>query len=152
MTDTRFTLRSIPHDEADALRKAGGDVSIAGEFPGFPCRQCLQDAEVGEELILVSHDPFIGSSPYRSASPIFLHRHTSTPPAEDRALPEQLTRRQLSVRASDSDQLMIDAVVIEGSDLDLTLQRFFDNIDINQVHVHNASRGCWAVSAERAKS
>lgn len=149
MTHTGFVLQSISTDAAAALRAAGGEVYVADAFPGYPCRQCLQDASIGEELILVSHDPFHGESPYRSASPIFLHREICVAPPLQGELPEQLTRRQLSVRAFDRNELMIEADVIDGLDLDATMVRFFENKDTDQIHIHNASRGCWAASATR---
>ncbi|KAI1366902.1 hypothetical protein F5Y08DRAFT_337154 [Xylaria arbuscula] len=38
-----------------------------------PCRRCLQDSTVGDEMLLLSYDPFLGKSPYQCASPIYLH-------------------------------------------------------------------------------
>jgi Protein of unknown function (DUF1203) len=149
-----FVLQPIRPDVADALRAAGGPVYVADSNPGYPCRQCLRDAEVGEELVLVSHDPFVADSPYRSASPIFLHREPCTPGggvvASAVDLPEQLTRRQLSVRAFDADAIMIDAAVIDGAQLHDTITRFLADGQADHVHVHNATRGCWAVAARRA--
>ncbi len=150
MTSTSFVLRPIPNDAAISLRDVGGATYVADSFPGYPCRQCLQDAQIGDELILVSHDPFSGESPYRSASPIFLHRETCVAPPLGGELPEQLTRRQLSVRAFDTNELMIDAAVIDGRDLRTTMSRFFESKDTHQIHIHNASRGCWAVSVDRS--
>ncbi len=124
---------------------------VADAVPGYPCRQCLQDADIGDELILVSHDPFLGSSPYQSASPIFLHRQTCSAP-EDGQLPLQLTRRQLSVRSFDADEMMLDAAVIDGTRLDETLIRFFCDDQAQRVRVHNAERGCWATDVERASA
>jgi hypothetical protein len=150
MTNRSFVLRPISPSEADALRRRGGPVFVADENPGYPCRQCLQDAAVGDELILVSHDPFTGHSPYRSASPIFLHRTPCQPYEPDDLLPEQLTRRQLSARCFDSDEMMIDAAVIDGAVLELTIERFFTDPAAHNIHVHNSTRGCWAVGVDRA--
>ena len=150
-TTTRFQLRPIDPVEADRLRAAWVDsrVYVADEKPSFPCRQCLRDAEIGEELLLVSHDPFDVDSPYRSASPIFLHRQPCSPPADLGVLPEQLTLRQLSVRAFDADALMIDAAIVQGDQLAETLTRMFDHDACDHIHVHNATRGCWAVRVDR---
>jgi hypothetical protein len=150
MNDSTFVLRPIAPSDADALRLRGGPLYVADEHPGYPCRQCLRDAAVGEELILVSHDPFATESPYRSASPIFLHRTSCEPHAIGPVLPEQLTRRQLSVRSFDSQEMMIDAAVVDGTDLEFTIHRFFADTASNQIHVHNATRGCWAVAVVRA--
>lgn len=149
MSSQTFALRPISASDADALRLQGGHSYVADEYPGYPCRQCLNDAAVGDELILVSHDPFETDSEYRSASPIFLHRVSCQPRTSCSGLPEQLTRRQLSVRSFDSDAMMIDAEVIEGSDLEETIEAFFANPDSSRIHVHNASRGCWAVAVDR---
>ncbi len=144
-------LRPIDPDLADRLRDKWADspVYVADEHPGYPCRQCLKDAELGDELILVSYDPFETDTPYRSASPIFLHLEPCVPPTDLSELPPQLTGRQLSVRAFDADALMIDAALIAGADLGGTLARFFRNETCDHVHVHNASRGCWAVRVDR---
>ncbi len=131
---------------------ADSPIYQADEKPGYPCRQCLQDAEIGDELLLVSYDPFNVETPYRSASPIFLHRERCEPPSDLTVLPAQLTIRQLSVRAFDENALMIDAAVIWGDDLATTLERFFGAEGCDHVHVHNATRGCWAVRVDRAGS
>jgi Protein of unknown function (DUF1203) len=149
---TAYHLSPIDPAEADRLRAAWADspVYVADEKPSFPCRQCLRDAEIGEELLLVSYDPFTVDSPYRSASPIFLHRRPCSPPADLHELPEQLTGRQLSVRAFDADALMIDAAIVPGLELAATLSRMFDD-GCDHIHVHNATRGCWAVRVDRAQ-
>ncbi len=65
----------------------------------------------------------------------------------DTVLPEQLTRRQLSVRSFDRSEMMIDAAVIDGCDLELTIQRFFADTASNQIHVHSATR--WLLGGRR---
>jgi len=142
-TDTRFIIDPISPESADALRAIGGPRYLADAKPGFPCRQCLRDAEIGEELILVSHDPFAADSPYRSASPIFLHREPCGDPVETTSVPEQFAVRQLSVRGFDPEAMMLDAAVIDGADLAATLDRFFENPSIEHAHIHFAGRGCW---------
>ena len=149
MTDRPFQIVPISAEVAADFRGRGGAVYVADMRPGYPCRQCLRDAEVGEELILVSHDPFSLDSPYRSASPIFLHRHDCGEPEAGPGLPEQLTRRRLSVRSFDVDEMMIDAAVIDGADLGSTIERFFAAEASTHLHVHNAERGCWATAVAR---
>ncbi len=150
-TTTRFQLRPIDPDAADRLRADWADspVYVADEKPSFPCRQCLRDAEIGDELLLVSYDPFEIDTPYRSASPIFLHREPCSPPADLGVVPEQLTVRQLSVRAFDAGALMIDAAIVHGDLLEETLARMLEDAGCDHVHVHNATRGCWAVRVDR---
>jgi hypothetical protein len=149
MTNTTdYQLVALDPAAADVLRARGGIVYIADEKPGFPCRQCLRDAEIGEAMILVSHDPFEGTSPYRCASPIFLHRETCVRESAD-TLPEQLTGRRLSVRAFDADEMMVDAALIEGHDLAATIVDLLANADVQRLHIHNEPRGCYAASVHR---
>jgi Protein of unknown function (DUF1203) len=147
---TLFSIQPLNGHVADAYRaRYTGDISVADEDPGYPCRQCLRDAEVDEELILVSHDPFSLDTPYRSASPIFLHRRSCAPNVDRSEIPAQLERRQLSVRAFDANDMMIDAKVVGGDELRVMLATFFSEESTAFVDIHNASRGCWAARAVR---
>jgi Protein of unknown function (DUF1203) len=145
-----FVIHPIHSAVADRLRKVSHAIVYkSDEFPGYPCRECLRDALVGEELILVSHDPFEKQSPYRSSSPIFIHRVSCADNVDPSEVPEQLERRQLSVRAFDCDEMMIDAKVIQGSELKPLLTAMFTEGNTSYVDIHNASRGCWAARAQR---
>jgi hypothetical protein len=145
-----FAIRPFDAKLASQLRSEHDSVVyIADEFPGYPCRQCLRDAKVGEELLLVSFDPFNLASPYRSASPIFIHRKTRIGDQDTSEIPEQLGRRHLSVRAFDGHEMMIDAKVIQGVDLAELLSIMFAQADTSYVDIHNASRGCWAARVDR---
>ncbi len=152
MTATTYHIHPISPADAEALRARGGEEYVADAKPGFPCRQCLRDAEVGEQMILVSHDPFALDSPYRSASPIFLHREVCSTLEPLDAPPLQMTRRQLAVRAFDDRQMMIDAAVIDGVDLDATIQRLLIDDTAERLQVHFAARGCWAATVTRSES
>ena len=152
MRSESYRLQPIDPATADVLRAIGGPLDVATEYPGYPCRQCLRDADIGDELVLVSYDPFTMDTPYRSASPIFLHRTPCEPTDDLQKLPRQLTGRQLSVRSFDPEEMMIDAAVIDGEDLEETIRCFFTDERSQRIHVHNATRGCWAVSIDRADS
>jgi Protein of unknown function (DUF1203) len=146
-----FTILPLAAADAEHLRQLPDPiVHVADESPGYPCRACLRDAEVGDELILVSHDPFALDSPYRSASPIFVHRHPCEADTATGEIPAQLERRLLSVRAFDADEMMIDARVDAGTALASILGEMFADASTDVVHVHNATRGCWAARVERA--
>ena len=148
MTTKTFAVANIDPLAADRLRAAGGITYVADSNPGYPCRQCLRDAEIGDEMLLVSYDPFTASSPYRCTSPIFIHSAPCAPDDQE-DLPVQLTSRKLSVRGFDSAAMMLDAALIEGDDLRDTIKMLFDNPAIDHLHVHNASRGCFAARVER---
>ncbi len=67
-------------------------------------------------------------------------------------MPDQFAVRQLSVRGFDPDAMMLDAAVIDGTDLAATLDRFFEDPSIEHAHVHFAGRGCWGGRVNRGDS
>jgi Protein of unknown function (DUF1203) len=80
---TAFELRPIEPLVADRLRVewANAPIHVADEHPGYPCRQCLNDAEIGEELLLVSYDPFRSTAPSgRRARSSCIARRAYRPP------------------------------------------------------------------------
>ena len=147
-----FVISAIDPDIAEQLRRRGGPLFVANSYPGFPCRQCLRDADVGDELILVSYDPFRTDSPYRCSSPIFLHAHDCAAQRDTSDLPEQIRRRTLSVRAFDANAMMLSAKVVEGSALPDLIETLFTDEHVDHIHVHNAGPGCWATRIDRPGS
>jgi len=124
--------------------------SVTADQEGaFPCRRCLQDAEQGEALWLLSYDPFLGDSPYRQPGPIYVHQRDCAPERLD-VIPEQQLRRQLGVRAFDTAHLMVGARVIHGVELAATARELLASPDVAYLHVHNAGPGCFAVRIDRA--
>lgn len=144
-----FAIEAVPADTAARLRAGATIVRVADESPGYPCRQCLRDAELGEELVLVSYDPFDADSPYRSSSPIFLHRDDCSDRRDRSAVPDQLARRRLSVRTFDAASMMLDGRVLDGADLAATLDEVLDLPGAVRAHIHNAGPGCFAATAHR---
>jgi hypothetical protein len=121
-----------------------GAIRVRVDKPNaYPCRRCLQDGEPGETMVLRSYDPFHGASPYSGPGPIYVHDRDCTAFDGD-AIPDQLTRRLLSVRAYDERHMLVDADVIEGTDLTQTARRLLDLDGASYLHVHNARPGCFA--------
>jgi hypothetical protein len=150
-TKTGFALTPIADDAADRLlARPDNPRLVADSYPGFPCRRCLRDAEIGEAVSLVSYDPFAGTSPYAQAGPIFLHtdgcRRWDGP---GHRIPAQLLRRQVSVRAFDGADMMRDARIVAGTCLEATARDLLEDDEVAYLHVHNAAPGCWAVRIDR---
>jgi len=127
----------------------GGVVRVADAPHSFPCRRCLQDADPGEELVLVGYDPFAVASPYSGRGPIYVHLRECAP-YDGTGIPEQQRRRLLSVRAYDEASLMTGSVVVPGDELEQTAGRLLADPATSFVHVHNAGPGCFAVRLDRA--
>ena len=121
-----------------------GAIRVTADEPhAYPCRRCLEDAEPGEALLLLSYDPFLGASPYSGPGPIYVHEHDCAPFA-GAAIPEQLTRRLLSVRAYDDRHMLVGADVVDGAALEENAERLLSTPGAAYLHVHNARPGCFA--------
>ena len=117
----------------------------------FPCRRCLQDAKMGDELLLTPYDPWFGDSPYRQHGPVFVHSSPVCDPYEaDGMLPMQLFNKRLSVRAFDKEHCMVNAEVSEGAKLMESVGRLMGNDETQYIHVHYAGAGCFAARINRA--
>jgi len=154
----RFVIRGL--DPAPFRDLYGlSDAALAGHQvvrmradakPGFPCRVTLEDAEPGEELLLVNYEHLPVASPYRSRHAIFVREGVETPAVYENVVPEVLARRLLSVRSFDDAGMMRDADVVDGSALEPLIARMFEDERTAYLHVHNAKRGCFAARVDRA--
>ena len=118
--------------------------------PGFPCRVSLEDAEIGEAVMLVNYEHLSVATPYRSSHAIFVRENAvaAVPPVNE--IPESLRIRLLSIRAFDRGGMMRDADVVHGRELEAAIERLFENPAVEFLHVHNAKPGCYAARVDRA--
>jgi len=139
----------FPLDNSELAQK-GATRLIVDAKPGFPCRVSLQDAEIGERVILV---PFVHhdvESPYRASGPIFVRERAKEIQPAPGEIPEVAAGRIMSVRAYNDKGMMINAAVTPGKELQLQIEKFFDDAKISYLHLHNAGAGCYSCRVERA--
>jgi hypothetical protein len=117
--------------------------------PGYPCRVSLADAEVGETILLVNHEHQPGDTPYRSTHAIFVRENASQAFPQRGEVPESLTTRLISVRAFDDRHYMVNADVVEGTDLGEVIPTMFGDPAVAYLHLHNARPGCFAARVTR---
>jgi hypothetical protein len=132
-----------------ALLARGARRCLADEKPGFPCRVSLEDAAPGERLILLNYEHQPARSPYRASGPIFVREAAREAAPDIGEVPESLRLRLLSVRAYDAADLIAEAEVVEGRDLEPLVARFLDDENVAYIHVHYARRGCYAARIDR---
>jgi hypothetical protein len=115
----------------------------------YPCRVSLTDAEPGDTLILVNYLHQPANTPYRSRHAIYVREGETRYEAIDE-VPAQLRRRTLSVRGFDDAGMITEADLVEGTELEQLIERFFGNPRTRYLHVHFAKPGCYAALVERA--
>ncbi len=123
---------------------------IADDCPGYPCRVSLQDAAIGESMLLMNYEHQSAASPYRSSHAIYVREFASQARPGKNEIPESLRIRLLSVRSFDNSGMMLEADVIDGRRLERLIDQLFDNDAVDYLHVHSAKRGCYAARVERA--
>jgi hypothetical protein len=134
-------------DEAELARR--NIVRVFADTPySAPCRISLQDAEVGEELLLLRYDHQPAASPFRASGPIFVRR-SATAAYEGDDLPAALRRRTLSAPAYDAAAMMIEADLVDGAEADRLIEAWFERPEVQVVHLHYAKRGCFAAEVRR---
>jgi hypothetical protein len=134
--------------DEELLARSARRVSVSNK-PGFPCRVTLDDAEPGEQVLLLNHVSHDAANPYRATHAIFV-----TERQEERAeyvdeVPPVFKTRVLSLRGFDKDGMMVDAILTQPGEADGGIRKLFANPAIETIHAHNAARGCFSAKIER---
>jgi hypothetical protein len=135
---------------ANELRKLGVIRYLVDAKPGLPDRIEIRDAEPGESVLLLNYAHQPADNPYRSSHAIFVLEGASA--AYDRVdeIPDVMRIRPISLRAFDSDDLMVDADVVDGRELEDLIERYLVDPRVVYLHAHYARRGCYAARIDRA--
>lgn len=153
-----FQIHALPASEFETLFKLDDAALHARKArretvrhsPGTPCRVSLADAQIGETVILTNHTHLQAGSPYDATHAIFVRQGATTARPAPGEVPEVLERRQLSLRAFDTDGVMRNAALVPGTEAAESLARAFDDPAVEEVHIHYAAPGCFAARATRA--
>lgn len=119
------------------------------EKPSAPCRISLDDAEIGEHVLLLNYDHQPAQTPYQQQGPIFI-REVPRRYVASGVIPPAMARRTLSLRGFDANHMMIEADLVEGAEALALIERFFANPEVAYIHAHYAKRGCFAARIDRA--
>ncbi|PJI86292.1 uncharacterized protein DUF1203 [Yoonia maricola] len=131
-------------DAALAARKASRQIVTAK--PGTPCRVSMQDAEIGESVILISYTHQPEDSPYHASHAVFIRENATQAHCAVNEVPEVIRSRLISLRFFDQDHMMCAAEVVQGDGVADTIAQVFEDDQIAYAHIHNAKPGCFAAS------
>ena len=146
---TTFMIRPLPAGDVDTDLSRARQVRADGPSP---CRRCLRNAEVGDELVLAPYNPFTPESPYAGEGPVFVHADgCAAPQPTAGALCEQVFGRLLSVRAYDAQAMMLGAEVLPGEELAERAGELLGS-EGAFLHVHFAGPGCFAFRVDPVRT
>lgn len=157
MKNINFKIYSLDKEQFDNFFEMGeNDLNklnikkiIVDENPGYPCRVSLEDAEIGEEVMLINYEHIKKNSPYDSKGPIFVRKNAKNKDFGVNEIPSMFIHRTLSIRGYDSNYYMIYANTIKGETLKEILITAFENEKIDFIHIHNSSPGCYNCLVKR---
>lgn len=116
-----------------------------------PCRVTLEDAAVGEAVLLMNYEHQPADTPFRSRHAIFVREG-----AEDRAFgpgeipPVFASRKFLSLRAFDEAGMMVAADITPTAEVSEAIRRLLEDAQAAYLHAHYAGAGCYAARIDRA--
>ena len=139
-------LFGLPDEQ---LAKHGAKRYVADTKPGYPDRIELRDAEPGETLILLNYVHQPADNPYHASHAIFVCEGAETAYDRINEIPDAMRLRQISLRAFDADDLMVDADLVDGREMESVIERFFADPHIAYIQAHYAKRGCYAARIDR---
>jgi hypothetical protein len=134
--------------KSEAELEAAGVARLRAQ-EGSLCRVTLEDAGVGENILLLTYEHVAAPSPYRSAGPIFVREGDHRQAEIVGRIPQQLRDRRFSIRAYDDRDWIVDSAVGPGSELEILIERFFENSAVRYLHLHHAGHGCFAARVDR---
>jgi hypothetical protein len=134
----------------EELAKHGAKRYVADSTPGYPDRIEVRDAEPGETLILLNYIHQPADNPYRASHAIFVREGAETAYDRINEIPDAMRLRQISLRAFDADDLMVDADLVDGREIESVIERFFADPHIAYIQAHYAKRGCYAARIDRS--
>ncbi|MBI5371012.1 MAG: DUF1203 domain-containing protein [Sphingobacteriales bacterium] len=133
----------------EELLQLGVQLKTVTEKPGFPCRISLEDAEIGEEVLLMSYVHHATSASYLSSGPVYIRRNAKPAQLAAGEVPGFLLVRYLSLRCYNREGEMVDATLCAGTELKQKLGFLFLNPEIIKIDIHNAKPGCFNCVAEK---
>ena len=152
-----FLIQALPYEpfaplfsmSEEALRERRAVRVVADACPGYPCRVSLEDASVGEALILVNHAHHTAATPYAASHAIYVRKDAAQALPAPGEVPGVLSRRPLSLRAFDAQGMMVAADLADGT-VAQGIEAMMADPAVREVHLHNAKPGCFAAKAIRA--
>jgi hypothetical protein len=126
-----------------------GVVRMTVSDPTFPCRVSLTDRSLGEKVLLLNHVSHDVANPYRASHAIFVAETDQDAAEYVDHVPPVFDKRVLSLRGFDRDGMMTDAILTQAGEAEAGIRKLFANPQIETIHAHNATRGCFSAKIER---
>jgi hypothetical protein len=148
---------AMPTEDAAQLWNGGIDAygrepeTMVSDGPGHPCRHCLKNIDVGEELFVLAYRPFPVLQPYAETGPIFLHKRPCQRYQAQEVLPPMLSSPDYIVRGySQEDRIVYGSGAVTPTEsIASRAAELLAREDIAYVHVRSARNNCYQCRIEK---
>jgi len=153
---TAFRIDPIPAARLEAMRRTGTDDAgeplrpFGTDEPGAPLRCCLREAEAAERLVLIAYRPDGTAGAYREIGPVYVHADACDGYEPTTDYPTGFRHRQQVFRAYDTKGRIADAVLVDGAEAEVAIDKFLADPAIVTVHSRNVLYGCYMFAINRA--
>jgi hypothetical protein len=156
-TITRLHVHPIEASRLAAMRSNGSDehgnpFTTYSADGGEPLRCCLDLAEPGEGIALISYAPFERPSPWTEVGPVFVHGAACPGYPSGAGLPPALRTGPSVLRTyAADDTLDYDHITIvgPGEDIEAALDAIFQVAEVATVHVRSLGPQCFTYAVTR---
>ena len=100
-------------------------------------------------MLLLNHVSHDVANPYRASHAIFVAEGGDEAANMSTMFRRCSRPRVLSLRGFDKEGMMADAILTQPGEADAGIRKLFENPEIETIHAHNATRGCFAAKIER---
>lgn len=149
-----MTIRfeAMPSADAEALWNGGTDAygflpeRQTSDGPGHPCRHCLGNIDVGEELFVLAYRPFPKLQPYAETGPVFLHATPCRRYAAEEIRPAILeTSPDFILRGYGRDDRIVygTGAVVPVDAMQTFAAEVLARDDVAYIHVRSARNNCY---------
>ena len=134
-----------------SLARRGARRVIADQSRGFPDRIELREAAPGEATLLINYLHQPAATPYRSCHAIYVLEGARQRYDRINEVPALFRPRVMSVRAFDHDDMMIDADITPGTNVERLIEKLLADPRTAYLHAHYAKYGCFAAHIARVE-
>jgi hypothetical protein len=135
--------------DASALADRGARLVIADADHIFPCRVSLEDARVGDRLLLTNYTSHDVATPYRCSYAVIVREDAVAPQPFVDSVPAVFEGRPLGLRGFDGEGNLVDArLALPGGSAKAILE-LLSLSEIAYIDAHNAAHGCFAARIQR---
>jgi len=146
-----FQIKALPPEPFEPLFKMSDAELLARnivkttvqEANSTPCRVSLTDAKIGATVLLLNYQHLKEETPFQASHAIFVSQAVEQAYPEKGTVPEVIHSRVVSIRAFDSQHMMVQADIAQGLQVAEKIHRMFSDQGVEYLHLHYAKQGCY---------